>query len=154
MSCEKTFFSQLRERRFRLTPQREMVLSVLHEMEDFASVEEIHARVQAISSSVDISTIYRNLELLQEFHLVASVDSGDGQRRYELVGIHGAHLHLVCRSCGKVIGTDLDQFQPLVGYLEEQHGFVVDVEQLCIPGCCQECLEEQVTSADAENDAA
>jgi hypothetical protein len=32
MSCEEIFFKQLREQGFRLTPQREMVLSVLHEI--------------------------------------------------------------------------------------------------------------------------
>ena len=70
MSCEQVFLEQLRERGFRLTPQREMVLSVMHQIEDFATAEEIYDRVQVLSSAVDISTVYRTLELLQEFHLV------------------------------------------------------------------------------------
>jgi Fur family ferric uptake transcriptional regulator len=60
---------------------------------------------------VDISTVYRTLDLLQEFDLVSSVDPGDDQRRYELLGIHGPHLHLVCRACGRVIGADLEVAQ-------------------------------------------
>lgn len=139
MSCEKNFFRQLRERGLRITPQREMVLSVLHQIEGFATAEEIYDRVHAISTSVDISTIYRTLELLQDFHMVASVDAGDGERRYKLVGPHGQHLHLICRSCGKVIGADIEPFRSFMTHLKEQCGFEVDWEHLSIPGLCQRC---------------
>lgn len=140
MSCEETFYRRLREHGFRLTPQREMVLSVLHEIEGFATAEGIYGRVSGISSSVDISTVYRTLELLQDFHLVASVDPGDGQRRYEHLGLHGPHLHLVCRSCGKVIPVDVEHLQPFMVYVEQAHGFEIDLEHLSIPGRCRECL--------------
>ena len=139
MSCEKYFLQQLRKRGFRLTPQREMVLSVMHELEGFATAEEIYERVQALSSSLDISTVYRTLDLLQALRLVAAVDPGDGQRRYELLGVHGAHLHLICRSCGRVIGTDLDHTRPLMTFLKEKYGFEVDVDHLSISGLCREC---------------
>ncbi len=142
MSCEEAFFRQLREQGFRLTPQREMVLSVLHEIEGFATTEEIHQRVSAISSSVDISTVYRTLELLQDFHMVASVDPGDGQRRYELLGLHGRHLHLVCRSCGKIVGVEAEAIEPFADWMKEQHGFVLDLEHLSVPGLCPECRRD------------
>ena len=149
MSCEESFFKELRERGFRLTPQREMVLSVMHQIEGFATVEEIYEKVETLSASVDVSTVYRNLELLQDFHLVASVDPGDGQRRYQLIGVHGAHLHLVCRSCGAVIGADLEPFRPLISYLKEQHGFEVDLEHMSIPGMCRTCSSAHDDATDA-----
>jgi Fur family ferric uptake transcriptional regulator len=139
MSCEQAFFEKLRERNFRLTPQREMVLSVMHQLENFSTAEEIYGRVQAISSAVDISTVYRTLDLLQDFQLVTSVDTGDGHRRYKLEGIHGPHLHLVCRSCGMVIGAELESARPLEAHIRERHGFEVDLEHLTIPGLCQAC---------------
>ena len=139
MACEKDFFKQLRERGFRLTPQREMVLSVMHNMESFATAEEIYAEVQALSSSVDISTVYRTLDLLQDFRVVAVVDPGDGQRRYELLGVRGPHLHLVCRSCGEVIGVDSEPIRPFADHLENHFGFMVDLDRLSVPGFCQEC---------------
>lgn len=139
MSCEQVFLEQLRERGFRLTPQREMVLSVMHQLKDFATAEEIYERVQALSSAVDISTVYRTLELLQDFHLVALVDPGDGRRRYQLWGVHERHIHLVCRSCGKIIAADLELAEPLIQQLEEQYGFRVDGDDLSIPGHCLAC---------------
>lgn len=140
MSCEEVFFRQLREQGFRLTPQREMVLSALHEIEGFATAEEIYERVGAISSSVDISTVYRTLELLQDFHMVASVDPGDGQRRYELLGLHGDHLHLVCRSCGKIVGVEAEAMDAFAARMREQYGFELKAEHLSVPGLCPACV--------------
>ena len=141
MSCEKAFLERLRERGFRLTPQREMVLSVMHGLEGFCTAEDIYGRVGEISSAVDISTVYRTLDLLQEFELVASVDRGEGQRVYQLVGVEGPHLHLVCRSCGEVTGAELEPAGPLAAFLEEQYGFETDLRHLSVPGLCRECRE-------------
>jgi Fur family ferric uptake transcriptional regulator len=141
MSCEEGFFEKLREQGFRLTPQREMVLSVLHEIEGFATADEIYERVSSFSSSVDISTVYRTLELLQDFQLVASVDPRDDQRRYELLGLNGQHFHLVCRSCGSIIGVQPQAIEAFAKRMREEYGFEIDLDQLSIPGLCQECLD-------------
>ncbi|MGC9521655.1 MAG: Fur family transcriptional regulator [Anaerolineae bacterium] len=139
MSCEKVFTEQLHARGFRLTPQREMVLSVLHDVEDFATAEEIYAQLSEMSASVNMSTVYRTLELLQELHLVVSIEPSDGQRRYELVGLHGPHCHLVCRDCGKVIGVDPEVIAPFAAQMHRAHGFEIELEHLSIPGLCEAC---------------
>ena len=139
MACEEVFLKYLRERGFRLTPQREMILSALHEVEGLVTAEEIYGRVQKISTSVDISTVYRTLDLLQEFDLVACVDAGDDQRRYELLGIHGPHLHLVCQACGQVIGADLEVAQAFGKRLQVEYGFVPALDHLSVPGLCASC---------------
>jgi len=139
MSCEELFLKKLRERGFRLTPQREMVLRVMHQMAGFATAEEIFQRVQELSSAIDISTVYRTLELLQEFQMVSVVDPGDGQRRYELVGVHGPHIHLVCQDCGEVTPIDLDEFQEFVDHVRRRLGFTIDISQVSLPGYCNAC---------------
>ncbi len=153
MACEKLFLEQLRKRGFRLTPQREMVLSVLHDIEGHATAEEIYAQVQAISSSVDISTVYRTLELLRELDLVAAFDLEDGQRHYELLGVHGPHCHLVCRACGKSVGVAQELVRPLGERLLRDYGFRADLDHLTIQGLCQDC-QARMTSAEAERQAA
>jgi Fur family ferric uptake transcriptional regulator len=143
LACEEVFLQKLRERGFRLTPQREMVLSAMHDMEGLATADEIYERVHAVSSAVDISTVYRTLDLLQEFKMVACVDPGDGQHRYELLGVHGPHVHLICQVCGKVTGVEMEQIQPLAARLEAEHGFATDLDHLTIPGLCQDCAGPQ-----------
>lgn len=139
MGCEQVFLQQLRHRGFRLTPQREMILSVLHEIEGAATVDEIYSRVQRLSTSVDISTVYRTLDLLQEFDLVSCVDPGEDQRRYELLGIHGPHLHLVCQTCGQVIAADLEFAKSFGESLQAEYGFQSLLDHLSVPGLCPAC---------------
>ncbi|MBN1874848.1 MAG: transcriptional repressor [Anaerolineae bacterium] len=140
MSCEKLLQQNLRQRGLRLTPQRELVLSVLHQLEAPATVDEIYARVHTRSSSVDISTIYRTLELFQEFQLVESFDPGDGIRRYEHLGHEAPHHHLVCQICNKVIPIPLTELEDLNDYLTKTYGFVLS-EGLTLPGTCKHCNE-------------
>lgn len=147
MSCEAHFRSKLREHNFRLTPQREMILSVMHQIETFATAEEIYARVQERSSAVDVSTVYRTLELLEGFQLVSHVDTGDGGRRYELAVDHDLHLHLVCRSCGRVLGAELAPARALIDHLQETHNFEVDISDFSIPGSCSACRADDVKSS-------
>jgi len=83
--------------------------------------------------------VYRTLDLLQEFDLVSCVDSGDEQRRYELLGIHGPHLHLVCQACGQVIGADLAVADGLAERLKAEYGFYAALEHLSVSGLCADC---------------
>ena len=139
MACEQEFLRRLRERGCRLTAQREMVLSVLHDVEGLATADEILSCVRGVSSAVDISTVYRTLDLFQELGIVSSVDSADGQRRYELLGLHGPHLHLVCQACGKVIGADLEVANALGEELEARYAFRAAFDHLSVPGLCSAC---------------
>ncbi len=140
MTCQTNFARELRERGFRLTAQREMVLAVLHDLDGHATADDIYQRVQRMSSAVDVSTVYRTLDLLQQFRLVSCVEAADGQRRYELQGSErDAHAHLVCSTCGQVLRADLEVVQPLMAQLAEQYGFQVDLGQFTIPGLCSRC---------------
>jgi Fur family ferric uptake transcriptional regulator len=116
-----------------------MILSALHDVEGLVTADEIYQRVQGISASVDISTVYRTLDLLQELDLVSCVDPGDDQRRYELLGLHGPHLHLVCQACGRVMGADLEMAQAFGRRLEAAYGFRPALDHLSIPGLCSAC---------------
>ncbi len=145
MACQEYFVRQLHAHGLRLTPQRELVLNVMHQLEAPATAEEIYARVHALSASVDISTVYRTLELFQEFNLVAAFDPGDGIRRYEHLGVEAPHHHLVCRACGKVTQVALEELQPLIAHLTAASGFVADAVALTIPGLCAVCATASET---------
>lgn len=147
MACEQLFAEQLRRRGLRMTPQREMVLSALHQGGRFSTAEELHARVQRTSAAVDISTIYRTLDLLREFGLVAAVEAGDRQMRYELLGVHGPHLHLACQSCGRILGVSLQAADPLVETLLARHGFAAQLDDVTIPGLCADCRAKHEATA-------
>lgn len=140
MSCQDQLFKALRGQGMRVTPQREIILTALHDFEDHASAEEIHRRAQVVSSAIDISTVYRTLELLQDMKMLAVVDGADGQRRYALKHSHDEHAHLVCSECGAVMEVDAGPLRDLARALRQAHGFALAVDHVTLvgqcPGCC------------------
>jgi Fur family ferric uptake transcriptional regulator len=142
MACEQVFRDRLKESGLRLTPQRELVLGALHKLEGARTVEEIYGRVSAVSSAVDVSTVYRTLDLLREFGLVSCIDSGSDQHRYELLGTHGPHMHLVCKACGKIVGIEGDEAKVLLDELLSRYGFAIRLDEVTISGLCQECQDD------------
>lgn len=142
MCCEDKLLRRLHEHGFRLTPQREMVLRVLHDIEENATIDEIHARVSALCTAVDLSTVYRTLDLLEGFDLVSSFKLGDGQRHYELLSLHRSHFHLLCRNCGSLVAIDARELQPLRDQLAQNHDFQMQLDHLVIPGLCKTCQDD------------
>ena len=139
MSCEQAFMEALHDRGFRFTPQREMILKVLHHIPGPSTAEEIYSRVQEVSSRVDITTLYRTLGLLQELEFVSVIDMGAQGHHYELVGINPPHPHLICRSCGRILDLGPEELLPLAAQLEERYGFTTAVVHLTLQGLCAEC---------------
>lgn len=139
MSCQDALFRALREQGMRVTPQREIILTALHDFDDHASAEDIFRRVQMRSAAIDISTVYRTLELLQEMKMLAVVDAADGQRRYALRHTHDEHAHLVCDECGRVMQVDPEPLRELARALQQAYGFTLDDRHFSLPGRCASC---------------
>ncbi len=128
----------LSEQGYRLTPQRLMILSAIENSDDHISAEEIHAQVVAEYPHVNISTVYRTLELLTRLGLATETDLGEGRVRYHPVE-KGQHHHLVCRDCGAIIDLDQSLLTPLKDALFREHRFIADLRHLAILGRCVNC---------------
>lgn len=134
----------LRARGYRLTPQRELVLQAVDEL-DHATPDDILTEIRRTASGINISTVYRTLELLEELGLVSHAHLGHGSPTYHLASRHH-HMHLVCRDCGRVTEIDVTEAEPLVNRLRERHGFDTDVKHFALYGRCADCAparEEQ-----------
>jgi Fur family ferric uptake transcriptional regulator len=129
---------KLAERGYRLTPQRLMILSAIEESDSHISAEEIHARIVSRYPNVNISTVYRTLELLKRLGLVTETDMGEGRVRYHPAE-KGHHHHLVCQECGAIIDLDESLLTPLRSALLREYGFRADLKHLAILGRCVNC---------------
>ena len=129
---------KLSERGYRLTPQRLMVLSAIENSDGHVSAEEIYAQIVARYPNVNISTVYRTLELLKRLGLVTETDLGEGRVRYHPTE-KGHHHHLVCRECGTTIDLDDSLLAPLKSALLREHKFIADLRHLAIFGRCLKC---------------
>jgi Fur family ferric uptake transcriptional regulator len=128
---------RLRARGYRLTPQRQLVLEAVAEL-GHATPEEIVTAARRTASGINISTVYRTLELLEELGLVQHTHLGHGAPTYSVASDHD-HVHLVCRDCGGVEEAPPDVVEPIVLELASTRGFQVDVGHFAVFGRCREC---------------
>ena len=127
----------LRSRGYRLTPQRELVLDAVTTL-GHATPEEAFGWVRERSAGVNISTIYRTLELLEELGLVKHTHLSHGAPTYHAAAAP-EHVHLVCRQCDTVIEMQPGVVEPLVEALRQEARFVADVGHLTVFGRCAKC---------------
>ena len=130
--------SKLGEHGYRLTPQRLMILSAIEDSDDHISAEEIYAQIVAKYPYVNISTVYRTLELLKGLGLVTETDFGEGRVRYHPAD-KGHHHHLVCQECGAIIDLDESALASIKDVLLQEYGFIADLRHLAIFGRCVNC---------------
>lgn len=129
--------AELRARGYRLTPQRQLVLEAVGAL-GHATPEEIVAEVRRTASGVNISTVYRTLELLEELGLVRHTHLGHGAPTYSVAG-DDDHVHLVCRDCGGVEEASRELVGDLVDRLAQRLGFRVDIGHFALFGQCRAC---------------
>jgi Fur family transcriptional regulator, ferric uptake regulator len=135
----------LKERGHRLTPQRQLILEAIESSEGHISAESVHVKVAAQFPQVNISTVYRTLELLQNLGLVTHTHFDDGVALYHLAE-DSNHQHMVCRGCGSVAEIDVQELAPLDQHLRERYGFQADLAHFAIIGMCRRCVAGQRTS--------
>lgn len=128
---------RLRAHGFRVTPQRHLVLQAVADLQH-ATPEAIHGHVHAQMGGVNLSTVYRTLEVLEQVGLISHTHIEHGSPTYH--GIEqSTHVHLVCRTCKVVDSIPGESIAPLLEVLMKDKGFRVDIGHLAIHGTCQEC---------------
>jgi len=135
-------FDQLKEKGYRMTPQRQMILSAIASSHDHISAEEIYAQVTAKYPDVNISTVYRTLELLKKLNMVYEIDLGEGRIRYHAEE-SGHHHHLVCRECGTVTDIDEATLSSLRDTLIRNYHFQAELRHIGIFGICENCRKKK-----------
>jgi len=122
------------------TKSREAVINVLEAADTPVSAEEIFVRIIESGFSINISTVYRTLELLESKGLVAKTMMKDGRARFELV--RGEHRHhLICTGCMKMVPIDCP-IEALERDVGRKTRFDITGHKLELYGICPECKEE------------
>lgn len=130
----------LHKRGLRMTPQRQMVLDAVKEL-GHATPEQVCQRVQRTASGVNISTVYRALELLEELGMVRHTHLGHGPPTYS-ASAH-EHVHLVCHRCERLEEIPTDLLADLAGTLRSHSGFELDASHLALSGLCSSCANQE-----------
>lgn len=130
----------------RWTPQRQMVIDSFRSRSGHISAEEVHAQIKKAFPKVNLSTIYRTLELLCELGVAVEVENqGDDRRRYELIGDEHHH-HLICENCQAEIELDSVVIEQITANVQNQYGFRLKLPHFVGYGLCAICAKADLNN--------
>ncbi|GAA4858215.1 Fur family transcriptional regulator [Saccharopolyspora cebuensis] len=140
MSDQGSLRSTLHQRGLRMTPQRQLVLDAVREL-GHATPEQVCNRVRGTAAPVNITTVYRALDLLEELGLVRHTHLGHGAPTYSAQ--EHEHVHLACHRCGAIVEIPTEELDELGAALRAHHGFVLDPSHLALSGTCRDCHDAE-----------
>jgi Fur family ferric uptake transcriptional regulator len=131
---------RLRARGLRWTPQRRTLVEVLRDQEGHVTATELIARCRERDQTTTPSTVYRTLDVLENFGLVTHGHAPDGREEYHVLPeqVHG-HVH--CEGCGTTWEIRPETGASIVRALADDLGFEVDLTHVTISGRCQGCRD-------------
>ena len=137
MSCATV----LKEKGFKLTPQRRLIVEYIHDNDSHLTAEEILNYLESRAPGVNKSTVYRTLDLLEGAGCVLKSEI-DGHFIYHHAE-EGHHHHLVCLACGRVIEVDCTAFAAASAAAGRAHGFEIASTQVELAGYCVDCRQKR-----------
>ena len=118
-----------------------LILDLLHDRDGHVTADEIYSLARTAYPYLNISTVYRTLELFRDLGLLAETDLGDGKRHFALLS-DVRHHHLVCLSCSAVQEVSDELLNTLRDSLATQYRFQARIDHLAIFGQCAACAGE------------
>jgi Fur family ferric uptake transcriptional regulator len=129
----------LRDKGFRWTNQRALIVRTALASHEHFTAEELLALCRQTDPKVSRATIYRMLAVLEQAGFVEGLDTGDGGRRFEHVLGHDHHDHMVCTGCGAILEFRDDALEARQEAAARRHGFAIEHHSLRLYGKCRRC---------------
>ncbi len=146
-SYTENALSALKKRGYRITKPRKLVVQLLNDANTALSAYEIRDLLAASDEAVDIVSIYRILECLEENHLIHRVLLTGKVRKCQLddedhcqlpQDDHCHHL-LICRQCNTTQEVHCHGMDAILAQVSQQARFQVEDHRLEFVGLCQAC---------------
>ncbi len=137
----ENFKTVLKERGFKLTPQRRSILDVIYENKgEHLSIDEIYELVKKRCPEIGLATVYRTMQLLDETKIAYKHNFNDGKSRYEIIlDEDHQHHHLICTKCGMIIEVEEDLLDNIEHEIEKKYDFVIINHNVKFYGYCSKC---------------
>ena len=136
---EQDLLTRLREREWRLSPQRRVVAEVLVGEHVHLTAEQVHDLARDRLPEISRATVYNTLNELVAMGEVGEVRHAPGPSRYDPHGGLTPHHHLLCTSCGALFDVDPAAVgTPQLGAADGRD-FQVDAVDVLFRGTCADC---------------
>ena len=142
MDNAKELKVMLKEKGYKLTPQRRAVLNIIMENPGkHLTTEEIYDLVKVQCPDIGLATVYRTLQILDEMDLILKINLDDGCSRYEYNENQDdhEHHHLICTNCGEILEVNEDLLDEIERRIEQNYKFVITDHKVKFFGLCSNC---------------
>ncbi len=137
----------LRDRGLRASAARRVVLEVLFHAARPLTAEQIAEGVPDRVPRSDLTSVYRNLETLEEVGLIRHLHVGHGAGLYALAATEERE-YLACEVCGSVQQLDVGELEDVRRAIQERHGFVASFRHFPIAGLCSTCAADALNPSE------
>jgi Fur family peroxide stress response transcriptional regulator len=129
----------LKEKEYRLTPQRVELIRLIAASEGHPSAAELYERILQKFPTMSLATVYKTLALLKEMGQVLEIDLRD-DNHYD-GNRPQPHAHLICVKCNKIVDGEFDFDPDSINKLAGESGYTNLHPQFSFYGLCPECRE-------------
>lgn len=127
------YIQLLKENDLKATIQRTSILKSI-ETAGHINVDDIYDDVKRQYPTLSLATIYKNIIVMQEHHVIVEVPMNGEKSKYELK--KGEHMHLICQDCGHIMDTEITPQTKESLVIEN---FQLNASQINLYGLCENC---------------
>ena len=125
----------------RVTPQRLAIYRFLAGSKEHPSADTVFRAIRERFPSISYDTVNRTLLTFVRSGLAEIVDGPGGPRRFDLRTEDHHHFH--CRTCGRIIDFQSDDYDRLKVPAEIGGRHTVFQKKVVLSGICDRCVEKQ-----------
>lgn len=127
----------LKDNDLKVTPQRLEILRYLDTHHTHPTADDIYTELKRSSPSLSKTTVYNNVQHLEEHGLVHSLTISGSETRFD--SVINPHHHFLCKNCGDIIDIDIEcpnakKIEAGGHRIDEVHGY--------FKGVCKSCLNK------------
>ncbi|TRZ73191.1 MAG: transcriptional repressor [Actinobacteria bacterium] len=127
--------TQFRSMGRKLTPQRQLIFSLLHNNQSHPTAESLYGVASAQMPGISLRTVYQTLNELAEMGELLLIDIGEGGTRFD--PNIDEHHHAICSDCGKIRDVHVKGASSLKP--NDARDFLISEVGVVFKGLCAEC---------------
>lgn len=138
---------KLKEKGCRITPQRKIIIELLvNQQHKLLTADTLIKEARAVNDAINATTIYRNLEALENAQLLYVQKNEEGTNLYKLICRAEHHHHIICKDCGRMEAIDYCPIVPQLKAMVADQGFTLEDHTLELYGHCNRCTHDSTAS--------
>jgi Fur family peroxide stress response transcriptional regulator len=137
---ENCITTLLREKGFKVTPQRLAIYSMLAGTKAHPNAEMIFKELQPLYPTMSLATVYKTMDILAQLGLAQVLNAGEDSFRYDANTKN--HPHVRCTECGRVDDLEEIDDQVFLAQVKENTSYKITGRQFYFYGICPACQKK------------